>query len=78
MKLYYIEYNQSDASYPDIMAHYIEVTELGTLIEYNVVVDDDDMRDSTNTTYESWGEYFATYRDGKEDFYKRGHKVRVL
>lgn len=81
MKLYYVEFNPYENGYDeDIIAHYLEITDLGMIIEYPVQTYDGDTEYYLNNgnTYKSWGEYFATYKGGRKEFYRKGDMVRVL
>lgn len=83
MKLYYIEYN-ANKNYPylgeksEVFCHYIEEHDFGFLIEYTVSGDDSESDVMIYPTiYDNWEAYYSTYRGGRKDFEKQGHKVRV-
>lgn len=80
MKLYYVEFNPTkNGPDDDIFAHYLEVTDLGTIIEHKTPVNEEQGEyHLADNVFRSWGDYFDTYKGGKAEFQKQGHMVRIL
>lgn len=82
MKLYYVEFDTKDSITRDnpSIAHYLEISSLGIIIEHRVPINDESDFESVliENTYYSWKDYFNSYKGGKKEFEKYGHMVRVL
>lgn len=81
MKLYYVEYNPNRYTPylgfdSEVFAHYIEITDLGAVVEHQIPIESSDYYDTT--AYNSLNDYFSTYKGGKSEFLKQGMMVRIL
>lgn len=78
MKLYYVEYHPSKDD-GETFAHYLEVTDLGTIIEHKVsTCEDQGEYHLADNVFRSWSDYYDTYKGGKTEFLKQGSIVRLL
>lgn len=77
MQLYYVEYNASKND-NETIAHYLEITNLGVIVEHKVPVNEEQSVYPFDWVYTSWSEYYSTYRGGKANFNKNGRMVRLV